>query len=223
MTKTRTSTKTAKTKMTTEDSTPTVDRSDRLAELAKRRQSADDHKRAVIGKIVATGLTSTTVFGITAALGWSAQNTEDATPVSNTEQLVLDLATGQLVTMQNGVPVSVQQVMPAATAAPVAPIAGAPVDSLSSLAAPVAPSASKGSATASADGSTTGTAPSPLAVAPVTMSPEAATAPVTTPSEVVVATPAPAPAPIQQVEIPVAIPAAPVAIAVPSQGSSSGS
>lgn len=85
---------------------------ERLASLTARRSAPTDQRRAVIGKILATGLTSTTVFGITAALGWSATsaatNADSTAPV--TEQMVLDLSTGQLVKYVNGVAVSVQQV-----------------------------------------------------------------------------------------------------------------
>lgn len=94
--------------MTTED----LQQSERLAELRARRSAPVDNKRAAIGKILAAGLTSTTVFGITAALGWSATSAaeNDPPPSDQPEQLVLDLATGQLVKYVNGVAVSAQQV-----------------------------------------------------------------------------------------------------------------
>jgi len=86
-------------------------RDERLARLQSRRTAPVDQRRAVIGKILATGLTSTTVFGITAALGWSATQAADApTNTVAPEQLVLDLSTGQLVKYVNGVAVSAQQV-----------------------------------------------------------------------------------------------------------------
>lgn len=189
------------------------DHSDRLAELARRRQSSTDHKRAVIGKIVATGLTSTTVFGVTAALGLSAR-AENPTPTTpNTEQLVLDLATGRLITIQNGVPVSAQQVMApgsadqTVTASAAGATAGTPTDSAAPLGAPL-PSIS------SAKGVN----------APATLAPQS---PAPTPStDVVVAlAPPPTEAPTERLEvpIPVAVPVAPSPIQVPSQGSSSGS
>lgn len=97
-------------KVTTMTTDPEV-RDERLARLQSRRTAPVDQRRAVIGKILATGLTSTTVFGITAALGWSATQAADApTNTVAPEQLVLDLSTGQLVKYVNGVAVSAQQV-----------------------------------------------------------------------------------------------------------------
>jgi hypothetical protein len=86
---------------------------DRLARLNARRSAPSDQKRAVIGKILAAGLTSTTVFGITAALGWSATSAADnGQPAqAGNVQLVLDLATGQLIKYVDGVAVSAQQVV----------------------------------------------------------------------------------------------------------------
>jgi len=86
--------------------------SDRIAALKARRNAPVDQRRATIGKILATGLTSTTVFGITAALGWSATLASNEKPAEATgpEQLVLDLSTGRLIKYVNGVPVSSQQV-----------------------------------------------------------------------------------------------------------------
>lgn len=167
-------------------------RNERLARLQSRRTAPVDQRRAVIGKILATGLTSTTVFGITAALGWSA--TQAAEAPSNTapsEQLVLDLSTGQLVKYVNGVAVSAQQVADPSQLTRLAPTPSSseiPTNSAASLPAnwvPPAPVANSGkvnvpsSSTATA-APTTNAAPSEQPATVVVPSPLATTPQVVT-------------------------------------------
>lgn len=108
-----------------------VDQAQRLADLRASRQvarasaasQAGDSKgqsssslkrRATLGKIFATGFTSTTVFGLTAALGLSSNQGSSEPSVVAPTQYVLDVTTGQLVTYTNGQPTAVTQVMGAA-------------------------------------------------------------------------------------------------------------
>ena len=133
---TKVMTRVATTRAVTEMTTDATSQSERLAALKARRNAPADQRRATIGKILATGLTSTTVFGITAALGWSATSASNAKPAdaASSERLVLDLSTGQLIKYVNGVPVSSQQVTSPAR------IASAPVTAIGqSTVAPTLP------------------------------------------------------------------------------------
>lgn len=85
----------------------TTDHEQRVAALSARRTPRlTPQRQATIGKILATGLTSTTVFGITAALGWSASVASNDTA----DKVVFDQATGVITAYRNGQVVSSQQV-----------------------------------------------------------------------------------------------------------------
>ena len=170
---------------------------ERLAQLKARRNTPVDQRRAVLGKILATGLTSTTVFGITAALGWSATSaaTDNAPSDAVAEQLVLDLASGQLVRYVDGVAVSAQQVanpgqLIAATSTPSAPVSNllaSPAPTLPANWAPTAPSTNAtaiepSSSPSSATTPTSTEEPSTTAVeSPVTVAPQLVSIPVAVP------------------------------------------
>ena len=109
-------------------------RDERLHHLNDRRSSGSDNRRAAMGRILTAGLASTSVFGLTAALGWSGATAGQSTTSTPTEQLILDLSTGQLTRYVNGTAVSIEAVaipQPLNTPTPVAPLS---VDSIGELA-----------------------------------------------------------------------------------------
>ena len=225
------------------------DRSQRLAELRASRPSmnipesapidstrsssaATAKRRATLGKIFATGLTSTTIFGLTAALGFaSAQGSAGENIVPQT-QYVLDMTTGQLVTYVNGIPTTATQVMaaPSATQVSGVPAGAAPLD-LSGFGQVSAPVQSTGTSTASPVGTTAQpTASQPTASQPAASQPAAgvttpvAVQPALTPVAAPVAETVPAPVvatPVEVAPIPIAIPTPAVTVPAP-QGNSSG-
>ena len=156
----------------------TTDHEQRVAALSARRTPRLTPKRqATIGKILATGLTSTTVFGITAALGWSASAASNDTA----DKVVFDQATGVITAYRNGQVVSSQQVAAPSAQLPSEPttVSSDPSGGFPAVAPPIT------AAPAIAPPSTS----SPSTAAPVT-SPTAITIPI--------AIPAPQPAPPPQ-------------------------
>lgn len=182
---------------------------ERLAQLKARRNAPVDQRRAVLGKILATGLTSTTVFGITAALGWSATSaaTDNAPTDAVAEQLVLDLASGQLVRYVDGVAVSAQQVAspgqliaaPSKPSAPVSNLTASPAPTLPANWNPsTQPTSPKTVATPAGPAATSTASDTPTPAAPQVAAPVESTSPTvaqTLPTE-----------PAQVVNIPVAVP-----------------
>ncbi len=159
-------------------------------------------RRATLGKILATGLTSTTVFGLTAALGFASAQGSTGSDVVPQTQYILDVATGQLVTYTNGQPTAATQVMSPVVGgqAAVAPVATTPLNlgGQSTAAVVAAPVVGANSATP--------TQPAATSVAvPVA---ETAAAPVIA-------------APVELTPIPIAIPTPAVIVPAP-QGNSSG-
>ena len=205
---------------TTSTTTMTTDRNERIAALAAKRSPRMTTKRqATIGKILATGLTSTTVFGITATLGWSASAASD----DSADQVVFDQATGIITTYRNGQVLSSAQVaQPATTPGALAVTATAPAvtppPSVALGFPPAAPAITPAPAPQS-PGKATNTETTVAPVASADSSTEIPVVTVTPTAQVPVVVAAPIDIPI---EIPVAIPAPRIA-PPPPQGSSSGS
>ncbi len=165
----------------------TTDRNQRLAALSAQRPPRMSVKRqATIGKILATGLTSTTVFGITAALGWSASSASGDT----VDQVVFDQATGVITAYRNGQVVSSQQVT-GSTVSPVAVAEPTPTPHFPSAAPSITPAPTSPAPAPS----NTALAPAP-ASAPVTA--PTTPSPVTIPITIPIAIPAPQPLPPSQ-------------------------
>jgi hypothetical protein len=152
-------------------------------------------RRATLGKIFATGLTSTTVFGLTAALGFASAQGSTGSDVVPQIQYILDVATGQLVTYTNGQPTAATQVMSPAVAgqavagqAAVVPVATTPLNlgGQSTAAVVAAPAAGANSATPSQPATTPGVVPvvetvaAPVVAAPVIAIPIAIPTPAVT-------------------------------------------
>jgi hypothetical protein len=85
---------------------PKVSRAASTTPSRTSKSTASSNRRATIGKILATGLTSTTVFALTAAIGWTASAQSD----TEADQVVFDQVTGTITLFRNGVAIESRRV-----------------------------------------------------------------------------------------------------------------